>query len=159
MKGVLVTAQDAELEAWLKANPAFRLGVTGSRSFTRRGPVWIPLDRMLQHHRRLIVRNGKCKKGADRLVSDWSERLPDHLVKEAPYRANWQAFGNQAGFLRNQVMVDAGMDALMVWANPCRDNSFWCPPGEHPTHGTADCVKRARAAKIPILFSPEGLSW
>lgn len=159
MKGVLVTAQYGELEAELKANPAFRLGVSGSRSWTRRSAVWVPLGRMLQHHRRLVIRNGKCRRGADKLVSEWTERFPDHLVLEDPHPANWHAFGNQAGFLRNKRMVNTGLDALMVWANPCRDNSFWCPPGEHPTHGTADCVKAARAAKVTIHFSPEGMSW
>lgn len=159
MKGVHVTAQDAELEAWLTANPAFRLGITGSRDWTRRSAVWLPLGAMLRHHRRLLIRNGKAKKGADLLVSQWTARLPDRLAEEDPHPADWDAHGNQAGFLRNQEMVDAGLDALMVWANPCKKNSPWCPRGIHPSHGTADCVEKARAAGVPILFSPEGLNW
>jgi hypothetical protein len=154
-----VKAQDAELAAWLKTNPAFVLGVTGSRGWTRRSSVWVPLTRMLRHHRRLIVRNGKARRGADRHVSDWAERFPDHLVLEDPHPADWGRHGNQAGFLRNQEMVDAGMDALMAWALPCEKKAPWCPPGEHPTHGTFDCVEKARAAGIPIHFSPEGMSW
>lgn len=153
-----MTAELEDLEAWLAANPPFRLGITGSRDWTSRSSVWVPMNRMLRHHRRLVVRNGKAKKGADRLVSDWTVRFPDHLVLEDPHPADW-SLGNHAGFLRNQEMVDAGMDALMVWANPCRKNGPWCPPGVHPSHGTADCVEKARAAGVTILFSSEGMSW
>lgn len=154
-----MNAQDAELAAWLSANPRFVLGVTGSRDWATRSSVWIPLTQMLRHRKRLLVRNGKAKRGVDRHVSDWTARLPDHLVLEDPHPADWGRHGNQAGFLRNQEMVDAGMDALMAWALPCRKNAPWCPTGEHPTHGTADCVDKARAAGIPVYFSPEGMSW
>ena len=56
-----MNAQVAELEAVLADNPAFVLGVTGSRGWASRRSVWLPLNRMLQHHRRLVVRNGKAK--------------------------------------------------------------------------------------------------
>lgn len=154
-----MNAQDAEPEAELSANPRFVLGVTGSSTWVRKATVWLPLNQMLRHHGRLLVRNGKAKRGVDRFVGEWSARFPDHLVLEDPHPADWDLHGKAAGFLRNQEMVDLGMGALMAWALPCRKNSRWCPPGEHPTHGTADCVKKARAAKIPIYFSPEGMSW
>lgn len=154
-----MNTQDAEPATQLNANPAFVLGVTGSRDWTSRRSVWLPLNQMLWHHRRLIVRNGKARKGVDRLVGEWTERFPDHLVLEDPHPADWGRHGNQAGFLRNQEMVDAGMDALMAWALPCRKNAPWCPPGRHPTHGTFDCVEKARAAGITVYFSPEGMSW
>jgi hypothetical protein len=154
-----VNAQSDEMPTWFTENPAFRLGVTGSRDWASRASVWVPLDRMLAHRRYLIVRNGKAKRGVDRFVSEWADRFEDHIVFEDPHPANWNAHGNQAGFLRNQEMVDAGLDALMAWALPCRRRRPWCPPGEHPTHGTFDCVEKARAAKVPIHFSPEGMSW
>lgn len=154
-----MNTQDAELEAWLASNPAFVLGVTGSRGWARRRSVWVPLNRMLSHHRRLIVRNGKAKKGVDSHVSDWTALFPDHIVQEDPHPARWDLYGSQAGFRRNQEMVDAGMDALMAWALPCDQRKPWCPPGEHPTHGTFDCVEKARAAGITVHFSPEGMSW
>lgn len=137
----------------------FELIVTGSRDWLDRRSVWLPLNRLLGHHGRLLVRNGKAKRGVDKHVSDWCERFDDSLVLEDPHPADWDAFGFQAGFRRNQEMVDAGAGAVMAWANPCRKNGRWCPPGMHPSHGTADCVKKGRAAGIPIYFSPEGMSW
>lgn len=155
-----MSAQQEPTATGLDLNsPYFELIVTGSRDWSGRASVWKPLNRMLIQHRRLLIRNGKNKRGADRLVSDWAERFKDSLVLEDPYLPDWDAFGNYAGNLRNQRMVDAGAQAVMAWANPCRKNGRWCPPGEHPSHGTADCVKRARAAKIPVYFSPEGMSW
>lgn len=139
--------------------PYFELIITGSRDWADRRSVWLPLNRMLKHHGRLLIRNGKNRRGADRLVSDWTERFDDSLVLEDPHLPDWDTFGNYAGNLRNQKMVDAGARAVMVWANPCRKNGRWCPKGEHPSHGTADCVKRARAASIQIHFSPSGMSW
>lgn len=154
-----MNAEHGELETWFDLNPAFRLGVTGSRDWTDRPSVWVPLGRMLTRHRYLIVRNGKAKKGLDPLVSQWAEKFEDHIVFEDPHPADWDTHGHQAGFLRNQEMADAGLDALMAWANPCTRRKPWCPKGEHPSHGTADMVKKARAAGVPVFFSPEGMSW
>jgi len=154
-----VSAQDESLATWFTMNPAFRLGVTGSSTWTSRTSVWVPLNRMLKRHQYLIVRNGKAKRGVDRFVGEWAEKFEDHIVFEDPHPADWTAHGNRAGFIRNQELVDAGLDALMAWAKPCRKKKPWCPPGEHPTHGTFDCVEKARAAKVPIHFSPDGLSW
>jgi hypothetical protein len=114
---------------------------------------------MLTHRRHLIVRNGMLERGVDLFVSEWAKKFEDHIVFEDPHPADWTAHGNQAGPIRNQEMVDAGLDALMVWAKPCRRRKPWCPPGVHPSHGTFDCVKKARAAKVPIHFSPDGLNW
>lgn len=154
-----MNAQRAKLEAQLLANPRFVLGITGSRDWTGRRSVWVPATAMLRHHRRLAVRNGMCRRGADRLMHEWSERFDDSVVLEIPHPADWDLHGKASGFVRNQEMVDAGMNALMVWANPCPRRTRWCPPGEHPSHGTADCVEKARAAGITIHFSPEGMSW
>lgn len=139
--------------------PYFELIITGSRDWTDRRAVHLPLTRLLKRHGRLLIRNGKNRRGADRIVSDWSSRFLDVLVLEKPYLPDWDTHGNYAGNLRNQDMVNAGAQAVMAWANPCRKNGRWCPPGEHPSHGTADCVERARAARIPVYFSPEGMSW
>lgn len=100
-----------------------------------------------------------CKRGVDHFMHEWSEMFDDSVVLEIPHPADWDLHRKAAGFVRNQEMVDARMDALMVWANPCSKRTRWCPPGEHPSHGTADCVERARVAKVPIHFSPEGMSW
>ena len=154
-----MNAQRAELEAQLLANPRFVLGVTGSRNWTSRRSVWIPATTMLRHHRRIAVRNGMCRRGVDRFMHEWAEKFDSSVVLEIPHVADWSPDNRAAGFLRNQEMVNAGMDALMAWALPCAKRTRWCPAGEHPSHGTADCVEKAREAGIPIHFSPEGMSW
>lgn len=51
------------------------------------------------------------------------------------FRAEWEREGKSAGPRRNQRMVKAGADLLVAF------------PGGR---GTADCVKRARKAGIPV---------
>ncbi|MCP9209675.1 SLOG family protein [Streptomyces sp. NEAU-Y11] len=145
-----------ELEALLAST--FTLIVTGSRDWRDRRSIWMPLDKLLQGHGRIAVRNGKARKGLDRLVSEWAvARMHDGAI-EIPHRADWDAHGWRAGFLRNGEMVDAGANSLLAWANPCRkEDRRWCPPGEHPSHGTADCARRARAAGIPVFSCPLGM--
>lgn len=138
--------------------------VTGPRGWTDRREVWAPLDRLRERHalpdRPLVVHNGMAKKGLDRLVDEWTEGRP--CVVQVPHPADWSR-GLQAGFDRNQDMVDAavkaGAEAALAWGLPCTRNKPWCPAGLHPTHGTADCVKKARAAGLPVHFCPSGLSW
>jgi ABC-type sugar transport system substrate-binding protein len=52
------------------------------------------------------------------------------------FRAEWDREGNAAGPRRNQRMVNAGADLLVAF------------PGGR---GTADCVRRARKAGIPVV--------
>lgn len=134
--------------------------ITGSRDFTKRAAIWTPLDRLLVQHGRIVLFNGKCPRGADRIASDWARARKARGADEIPFYADWDTHDNQAGFIRNGDMVKARPTMAMVWANPCtKKDRRWCPPGEHPSHGTADCVQQAREAKIPVFFSPAGMSW
>lgn len=72
--------------------------------------------------------------GADHWGRVWaveSSRL------EAPFRADWHTHGKAAGPLRNQRMIDEGKPDLVV--------AF---PGGR---GTADMVRRAKAAGIEVI--------
>jgi len=65
------------------------------------------------------------------------------------YRADWDKYGKQAGHIRNQAMVDLGADVCLAFVMPCRK----CPQppySPHDSHGTADCMARAREAGIPV---------
>lgn len=155
-------AQDGSVATLLDSNlPSLCLIVTGSRDWLDRRSVWNPLNQVRRGYpgRRILIRNGKARKGVDHLVSRWTERYAHLGIEEDPHRADWDIHGNQAGFLRNQEMVDAGADFLMAWANPCTKNAPWCPKVIHPSHGTAHCVDRAKEAGIRVLFSPLGMSW
>ena len=71
--------------------------------------------------------------GADALAGAWAQarRIPVEV-----FPADWKRFRLRAGPLRNQQMADAGADACLAF------------PGGG---GTADMVRRARAAGIPVI--------
>lgn len=75
--------------------------------------------------------------GADRLALSWANR---NLITEEPYNADWRKHGKAAGPIRNQRMLDEGKPDLVV--------AF---PGGR---GTADMVRRAKAAGIEVIEVP-----
>jgi hypothetical protein len=164
-EGTTVSPQLASPEAKLSANlekpqAVFTIIVTGSRGWWHWPSVQQPLDNLLRKHGRLLIRNGRARYGLDALVHRWTVEHEAQGAMEDPHWADWDRFGRaEAGRIRNQRMVDEGADLLLVWALPCRKRTPWCPPGEHPTHGTADCVRRARDAGIVPKFCPMGMSW
>lgn len=72
-------------------------------------------------------------RGADHLAERWARW---HFVAFSPYPANWSLHGGSAGRKRNQVMLDDGKPDLVI--------AF---PGGR---GTADMVRRAKAAGVPV---------
>lgn len=79
----------------------------------------------------LIMHGGAT--GADRLAGEWAD-----LTNTAKmiFPANWGKYRKAAGPLRNQQMLDDGKPDLVV--------AF--PGGA----GTADMVRRAKAASVPV---------
>lgn len=72
--------------------------------------------------------------GADLLSERWATR---RKVPNVMYGADWKRHGRKAGPMRNQEMLDAEKPDLVV--------AF--PGGK----GTADMVRRARAADVPVI--------
>lgn len=75
--------------------------------------------------------------GADNLARNWALR---NDVPFRTYHADWKTHGRAAGPIRNQRMLDEGKPDLVV--------AF---PGGR---GTADMVRRAKAALIPVHEVP-----
>jgi hypothetical protein len=71
--------------------------------------------------------------GADTLAA--TAAIQAGLTVEA-WPADWRTHGRGAGPRRNQAMLDAGADAV------------WAFPGGR---GTADMVRRAREAGVPVF--------
>lgn len=71
--------------------------------------------------------------GADSLAREWAT---ERSVKLDLYPADWDRYGKAAGPIRNQQMLDEGKPHLVI--------AF---PGGR---GTADMVKRADAAGVPV---------
>lgn len=78
----------------------------------------------------IVVHGGAS--GADRLAARVASRRG--LTVEM-YPADWNKHGRAAGVLRNQQMLDFGADLVIAF------------PGGR---GTADMVRRARKAGIPV---------
>lgn len=114
-----------------------RVLVCGGRDFDDISALYDALDRI---HARTpitcIVEGGA--NGADYLASRWSAArdIRDHVR----FRADWPIHGKAAGPLRNQRMLDEGKPDLVV--------AF--PGGK----GTADMVRRARAAGVEVIEVP-----
>lgn len=111
-----------------------RVLVTGSRAWADRAVVEHALGVAFGLWRPMVVVQGGCPTGADRMAWEWAWRAG---VPCEVWPADWAAHGRAAGPLRNQAMVDAG--ARYVLAFPL--------PG---SRGTEDCVRRAEAAGIPV---------
>lgn len=131
-----------------------RILVTGSRR-------WMDADRIEQ-----VLKGIRAQAFfADALLVHGAARGVDQMAAAAwisfggtalPFRAKWSQCGREcppnhqrvrnggrycptAGHRRNQRMVDAGADLAIAFS---RDASTGC----------ADCVRRAQAAGIPVLF-------
>ena len=114
-------------------NPA-RILVTGSRHYRRVGLVRAALHPYRDHSLELV--NGGYG-GLDTIAGGvwrgWGET-------ERVVLADWDTYGQAAGGIRNQEMVNLGR-YLVCLAFPLAGSV-----------GTWDCVRRARAAGIPVEY-------
>lgn len=107
-----------------------RVLVCGGRDYADGGSVFHTLETLRGIS--LIIEGGAL--GADEWAALWADTRG---VKRMRFAADWGAHGRAAGPRRNQRMLDEGKPDLVV--------AF--PGGK----GTADMVRRARKAGIPVL--------
>lgn len=114
-----------------------RVLVCGGRDWRDRAFVYRVLDSL--HADRCFTRviTGGAL-GADLFGKHWAE---DRRIDTDTFQADWRAYGPAAGPMRNQRMLDIGNPELVV--------AF---PGGR---GTADMVRRAEAAGVPV----ERIGW
>jgi hypothetical protein len=86
---------------------------------------------------KVVIHGGAS--GTDFFAHLWANS-PLGAREEIEFKADWTAHGKSAGPIRNQKMLDNGNPDLVV--------AF---PGGR---GTADMVRRAKAAKVPIVEVP-----
>lgn len=111
-----------------------RVLVCGGREYSDWKTLSEALFKFLNAYSRddLIIIQGAAK-GADGMARHWCER---YGVACMSFPANWNAHGKAAGPLRNAWMLREG-----------RPNLVLAFPGGR---GTADMVRRAEAAGIPV---------
>lgn len=110
-----------------------RVLVCGGRDFHDLDLVFMVLDTAHAANPIIDLIHGAAQ-GADMLAHEWAYQ---RNVRMHPYRADWKTHGKAAGPLRNQRMLDEGKPHLVI--------AF---PGNK---GTSDMVRRAMAAKIPVV--------
>lgn len=112
-----------------------RVLVCGGRNYADYKAVASELDyyRNLFHH--LVVIQGGAS-GADRLARQW---CATSYIDYHNFPADWKHHGRAAGPIRNAQMIAEGKPDVVI--------AF---PGGR---GTADMVRQARAAGIPIVFA------
>lgn len=114
--------------------------VCGGRDYTDRTKVFSTLDDLKAKYGPLHIIQGGAT-GADDLAFQWANRQAYMHVSNVP--ADWKTHGRAAGPIRNQRMIDEYGPKLVVVF-----------PGGR---GTADMVRRARDAQIPVLEIKPGM--
>lgn len=118
-----------------------RILVTGGRDYKDRAVVFRELDAICDRTRygTMVVIQGGAR-GADALAREWCFRQSDNIAGLINAPADWRGLGLAAGIVRNQAMIDDHKpDAVLAF------------PGGR---GTADMVRRARAANVPVIEVP-----
>lgn len=114
-----------------------RVLVTGGRDYDDLASVCRALDELRDAHGRLTVIQGGAT-GADYIARYWCEKQNSvHMINEP---ADWKRHGRAAGPMRNQRMLDEHKPDLVL--------AFDGGPG------TADMVRRAEAAGVPVRRVP-----
>lgn len=106
-----------------------RILVTGGRT----NYDYMTVERAIFDHCRqsdIIVHGGAS--GVDSLASQIVRYNPD-FFDEDPWPADWDTHGKAAGGIRNQAMLDSGIQGALVFAGG---------------NGTADMVRRLKAANV-----------
>ena len=109
-----------------------RLLVCGGRDFSDTKHAYRVLDRLHRARGVDVVIEGDAR-GADRIAGYWARR---NGIDNLKFRADWEKHGVAAGTIRNGQMLAEGKPDLVL--------AF---PGGR---GTADMLRRARAAGLPV---------
>jgi len=115
-----------------------RVLICGSRNWNERD---VPKEHSIKEYiealpPNAVIIHGACL-GAD-MVADRIARERGHTVIE--FKANWVLYGDAAGPIRNQEMLDVGKPDRVVAFHEDIVNS----------KGTKDMIVRARKAMLPI---------
>lgn len=96
--------------------------------------AWIGVDYTVVHG---------AAPGADSLAEEWAR---GRCVATEPYPADWDQHGKAAGPIRNQQMLDSGIDLCLAFTDkPLRES-----------RGTNDMVTRCRQASVMTVVMEVG---
>jgi hypothetical protein len=114
---------------------AYRVLVTGSRTWPRPGDITGALDELhAQHDDRLTIVHGACPRGADAIADAWCRH---RAVRVERWPADW-SIGRHAGHVRNAAMVATTPALCLAFIH---DRS----------PGATGCANLAKEAKIRTI--------
>ncbi len=109
-----------------------RFIVCGGRDYSDKVFLKRSLDELLKIDWNFVLVHGDAR-GADTLAAEWANNDAWVLVEAHP--ADWNKHGRKAGPIRNQEMLDSGIDGVIAFAGG---------------YGTADMVNRALQTGVPV---------
>ena len=117
----------------------YRILVTGSRdwvdpSVIARSLASLALEAAYLDKEPVVV-HGDCPTGADAMAQAICEAVG---IRTERHPADWNKHGKAAGPIRNQEMVDSGVDICYAFSNG-------------GSRGTKDCKARASAAGVEVI--------
>jgi len=136
-----------------------RVLITGSRCWRDIDKVFEALEEQYMDYGPFILVHGGCRDGADNFAHQWFiwlDQDDSYGIVEEVHEADWKPHGKNgrtdygAGLKRNHKMVALGADVCLAFPTICWKKKANCPEGKHYSHGTADCMKAAEAAGIPV---------
>lgn len=107
--------------------------VCGGRDYDDREQLFRVLDAAHMSNPIILLMHGAAK-GADTLAEEWARNSG---VPCQAYHADWETHGKAAGPIRNQRMLDNGLPHMVI--------AFL------GGKGTADMMRRAKAADVPVV--------
>lgn len=137
--------------------------VTGSRTLQNPTEVMRELAVVHRAHTISTLISGHCGQGPDLYAEDFAKMNGiQQILMPAPWRS---ARGILSGFDRNERMLDLAMmltkrrPQLLAFATRCTEFPPKCTiEKNHITHGTRDCILKARELPIDIkLYKDETL--
>lgn len=116
--------------------------VCGSRTWRNADLLFREMDHYTSrlHHDSLLILNGNCPTGADKIARDWCKFW---VVPCRLFDADWDRHGKAAGPLRNGLMV-AEAGGLIAFRSSGKSS------------GTDDCIRQAKSKGIRCVVITEG---
>lgn len=117
--------------------------ITGSRSITERDKIFKRLDDLVNPDEVYVFIEGGAE-GVDQISSEWCglNQVNNKTMTITP--AHYEQFGNGAGNMRNQDMLDFALEISGREKIKIHGIAFW----DGSSTGTMDMIKRMRKAGV-----------